>query len=60
MQNQNNRNGIAVAGNILTDEVKIIDSFPEREIPEGAEIIRKADGDCGAVRMVIGVRRQDG
>lgn len=27
---------------------------------EGAEIIRKADGDCGAVRMVIGVRRQDG
>ena len=30
MQNQNNRNGIAVAGNVLTDEVKIIESFPER------------------------------
>ena len=30
MQQTENRIGIAIAGNILTDEVKIIESFPER------------------------------
>ena len=30
MQQTENRNGIAVAGNILTDEVKVIESFPEK------------------------------
>ena len=30
MQQTENKNGIAVAGNILTDEVKIIESFPEK------------------------------
>ena len=30
MQQTENRIGIAVAGNILTDEVKVIESFPEK------------------------------
>ena len=30
MQQTENRTGIAVAGNILTDEVKVIESFPEK------------------------------
>ncbi len=40
------RNGIAIAGNIITDIVKVIDSYPERTMLSNISSVAKAVGGC--------------
>ena len=43
---RDNRNGIAIAGNILADQVKLIDSYPERQMLSNIRSVSRAVGGC--------------
>ena len=58
MQQTENRNGIAVAGNILTDEVKIIEAFPERGMLVNITAMSRAVGG-GVPNTLISLARID-